>query len=148
MKRYNFRALVAGCIGGLAGNALLGILFTTPWIKGILFDPSLQSQNFIALASQRNIPVSVAGLVVLSGVHGYLFSVLSPSIPGTSWIQKGLWWGGVIWASYWLLQEWFIYVTLIGEPLSLALLELVVLLLGSLLEGLVIAKLVEVWKQK
>jgi len=40
---------------------------------------------------------------------------------------------------FWVFQEWFIYHTLLGEPLALNLLELAILLAGSLVEGLVIA---------
>jgi hypothetical protein len=40
---------------------------------------------------------------------------------------------------FWLFQEWFIYHTLLGEPLILNLLELSILLLGSLVEGAIIA---------
>ena len=40
---------------------------------------------------------------------------------------------------YWLFQEWFIYNTLLGEPLLLNALELGILMLGSLVEGAVIA---------
>jgi hypothetical protein len=40
---------------------------------------------------------------------------------------------------FWLFQEWFIYQTLLGEPLILNLLELSILLLGSLVEGAIIA---------
>jgi hypothetical protein len=44
-----------------------------------------------------------------------------------------------IWAMFWLFQEWFIYHTLLAEPLLLNLLELSILLVGSLIEGVVIA---------
>lgn len=48
----------------------------------------------------------------------------------------------MIWAMYWLFQEWFVYVTLLQEPPILAGLELAILLLGSMLEGVVIAGVV------
>lgn len=47
--------------------------------------------------------------------------------------------GLTIWLMYWLFQEWFIYNTLLGEPFILNLLELTILILGSLVEGVVIA---------
>lgn len=81
----------------------------------------------------------MAGLVVLSVIHAWLFWVLQPSIPGSNWVRKGLFWSGVIWAMYWLFQEWFIYHTLLNEPWLLNFLELAILLTGSLAEGLVIA---------
>lgn len=40
---------------------------------------------------------------------------------------------------YWLFQEWFIYHTLLHEPILLNLLEPAILLVGSLVEGLIIA---------
>jgi hypothetical protein len=64
---------------------------------------------------------------------------LEPSIPGRTWVKKGLFWGMAIWAMFWVFQEWFIYHTLFGEPIILNLLELAVLLAGSLVEGLVIS---------
>ena len=87
----------------------------------------------------RKIPVSVAGLVVLSVIHAWLFATLRPSIPGNTPFKKGLFWGLSIWLMYWVFQEWFIYHTLLQEPLLLCLLELVILLLGSLVEGVIIS---------
>lgn len=139
-KQRIARSLVAGWIGGFLGNALLGIVFSSPWVRSLLYDPGWQSRLFIDITPQRDIAVSVAGLVVLSGLHGLLYELLAPSIPGRTWFTKGLAWGGMIWALYWLFQEWFIYVTLLREPLPLALLELVILLAGALLEGIVIAR--------
>jgi len=143
MKRNFGKSIVAGLLGGFVGNGVLGALFSIPLIKSILYNPALQSQLFIDITPKRDIPVSVAGLVLLSAIHGWLFAVLRPSIPGKSWISKGLFWGFTIWAMYWLFQEWFIYHTLLQEPLLLNLLELVLLLAGSLIEGMIIAFLVE-----
>lgn len=121
------------------GNGVLGALFSSPPIHSILYNPEWQSQLFIAVTPGRNIPVSVAGLVILSVVHAWLFDVLRPSIPGGTWLKKGLFWGLTIWLMYWLFQEWFIYNTLLNEPLILNALELAMLMLGSLVEGVVIA---------
>ena len=137
--KITLRVVLAGLLGGFIGNGVLGAIFTSPPIHALLYDPSLQSQLFIEITPRRNVPVSVAGLVVLSIVHAWLFQVLQPAMPGRSWIGKGLFWGGVIWAMFWLFQEWFIYHTLLNEPWILNLLELTILLMGSLAEGLVIA---------
>lgn len=139
--RMLFRALMAGWIGGFAGNVLLGVMFSNALIKKILYDPDVQSQLFISLTPQRNFAVSVIGLIVLSGIHGVLFTVLRPSIPGAGWLRKGIWCGVAIWASYWLFQEWFIYVALLGEPFTLAMMELTILLFGAVVEGAVISQL-------
>lgn len=132
-------AACAGWLGGFLGNAALGALFSSPWIRAVLYNPALQSQLFIDITPQRNIALSVAGLIVLSGLHGIVFAQVSPSLPGATWLTKGAVFGVAIWALYWLFQEWFIYITLLKEPVALALLELAILLAGSLVEGLTIA---------
>ncbi len=134
-----WRIIPAGLLGGVAGNGALGVLFSSPPVRKVLYDPALQSRLFIDVTSIRNIPLSVVGLVVLSVVHAWLFSVLSPSVPGRTWLRKGLFWGLTIWLMYWVFQEWFIYHTLLGEPWFLNLLELLLLLVGSLVEGVFIS---------
>lgn len=138
-KNSAAKILVAGLVGGFIGNGVLGALFSSPPIQSILYNPEWQSQLFIEITPKRNIPVSVAGLVILSIIHAWLFSILIPSIPGKTWLEKGLFWGFTIWLMYWLFQEWFIYNTLLGEPLVLNVLELTILIVGSLVEGIVIA---------
>lgn len=141
MSATYVRAVIAGWVGGFAANGLLGAIFTNSWVSSFFYDPKLQSQLYITVTPQRNIATSVIGLILLSGIHGLLYSLLSPAIPGRNWLMKGLAWGTMIWAGYWLFQEWFIYITLLGEPLLLASFELVILLAGALLEGVVIAKI-------
>jgi hypothetical protein len=138
-KNDAMRILVAGIVGGFVGNGVLGAIFSSPPIQAMLYSPEWQSQLFIEITPKRNIPISVAGLVMLSTIHAWLFSVLMPSIPGKTWLKKGLFWGLTIWLMYWLFQEWFIYNTLLGEPLVLNVLELGILMLGSSVEGIIIA---------
>ena len=138
-KNSVVKILVAGLVGGFIGNGVLGALFSSPPIQAILYNPEWQSQLFIEITPKRNIPVSVAGLVILSIIHAWLFSILMPSIPGKTWLKKGLFWGLTIWLMYWLFQEWFIYNMLLGEPFLLNVFELTILMLGSLVEGVVIA---------
>ncbi len=130
-------------VGGFLGNGVLGAAFSLPIVTSVLYNPDLQSRLFIEITPQRNIPVSVTGLIMLSVIHSWLFSVFSPSIPGRTWVRKGLFWGVTIWLMFWVFQEWFIYHTLLGEPLILNILELVILLSGSLLEGLAISFILE-----
>jgi hypothetical protein len=139
MRQITIKSIIAGLAGGFLGNAVLGLLFTSPPVKAVLYDPSLQSRLFLDVTPLRNVPLSVMGLVVLSVIHGWLFAVFLPAIPGRSWFPKGLFWGLTIWLMYWVFQEWFIYHTLLQEPLLLNLLELGLLLIGSLVEGVVIA---------
>ncbi|MBI5639418.1 MAG: hypothetical protein HZA17_03235 [Nitrospirae bacterium] len=133
------KIILAGLLGGFVGNGVLGMFFSLPPVRAILYDPALQSRLFIEITPLRNIPVSVGGLVVLSVIHSWLFTILAPSIPGQSWIKKGLFWGLTIWLMFWVFQEWFIYHTLLSEPLALNLMELVILLSGSLVEGMIIS---------
>lgn len=135
------RTVAAGLAGGTAGNAILGLAFSSPPLQALLYDPALQSALFIEVTRGRDIPVSVAGLVVLSIAHAWLYGVLEPSIPGAGRLGKGLFWGFAIWLMYWVFQEWFIDRTLLHEPWRLVAVELVVLLAGSLVEGIVIASL-------
>jgi hypothetical protein len=139
MIKSPLKIALAGLIGGFAGNGVLGAIFSSPPIQSILYDPKIQSQLFMEVTLKRNIPVSVTGLVVLSVIHAWLFSIFQPSIPGGTWLRQGLFWGLTIFLMFWLFQEWFIYHTLLGEPLILNLLELAILLPGSLVEGVIIA---------
>jgi hypothetical protein len=133
------RIAIAGLIGGFVSEAVLGALFVNPLTYSVLYNPNLQSRLFIEITAQRNLPLSISGLIVLSIIHGWLYTVFAPSIPGETWLKKGLFWGLTIWLMFWLFQEWFIYHTLLGEPLLLNALELVLLLIGSCVEGLTIA---------
>ena len=139
MKKVKF--LFAGIVGGFLGNSILGLLFSLPFIKDILYNPSLQSRLFIEITPLRNMPVSVIGLVILSALHGYFYDIFYDSIPGKTSVNKGLFWGFAIWSLYWVFQEWFVYHTLLMEPLILNILELLILLFGSLIEGLAISYL-------
>ena len=139
MKNSVARIVLAGLVGGFVGNAILGAIFSIPLIRSILYDPELQSRLFIEVTGKRKIPVSVAGLVIPSIIHAWLFDVFNPSVPGKTWLNKGLFWGLTIFLMFWLFQEWFIYHTLLGEPLLLNLLELSILFVGSLVEGVIIS---------
>lgn len=142
MKRVTL-LILAGWLGGFAGNVFFGVIFSSPWTINVLYNPAWQSQLYLDITPQRNLAVSIVGLILLSGLHGIFFHLFKSSIPGHSALQKGLFWGLTIWATYYLFQEWFIYITLLREPITLALIELAILLIGSLIEGLVIAKVVE-----
>ena len=135
----SLRIIIAGLIGGFIGEGIMGGLFMSPPINSILYNPEIQSQLFIDITPDRDLFKSIAGMVVLSIAHAWLYSIFFQSIPGKTWIKKGLFWGFTIWLMYWVFQEWFIYHTLLNEPIILNLLELIILLLGSLAEGIIIA---------
>lgn len=139
MKNRIFKIIYCGLIAGFVSQGILGGLFMSSPVQTILYDPNLQSQLFIEVTSTRALFPSVAGLVVLSIIHSWLYAVFLPSIPGENWVRKGLFWGFTIWLMYWVFQEWFIYHTLLQEPLLLNLLELAILLIGSIIEGLIIS---------
>ena len=135
----SLRIIIAGLIGGFIGEGIMGGLFMSPPINSILYNPEIQSQLFIDITPDRDLFKSIAGMVVLSIVHAWFYSIFFKSIPGKTWVKKGLFWGFTIWLMYWVFQEWFIYHTLLNEPILLNLLELTILLLGSLAEGIIIA---------
>jgi hypothetical protein len=141
MKDDAGKIIFAGLLGGFLGNGVSGLIFSTHFIESILYNPSVQSKLFLEITPLRNIPLSVSGLVILSVIHSWLFLILMPSVPGNSWLKKGLSWGFIIWLMFWVFQEWFIYHTLLGEPFLLNLLELALLLPGSLVEGIIIARI-------
>jgi hypothetical protein len=136
-----FKIMYTGLIAGFVSEAILGALFMSPPVQYVLYNPEWQSHLFIEITPTRNLFKSVAGLVVLSIAHSWLYDVFKPSIPGHNWVRKGVFWGFTIWLMYWVFQEWFIYHTLLREPLLLNLLELTLLFIGSIAEGLIIAKL-------
>ena len=84
------RIAAAGLLGGFLGNGVLGALFSARPVRKILYDPALQSRLFLDVTPGCNIPLSVGGLVVLSVIHAGLYSVFFPSIPGRTWVRKGV----------------------------------------------------------
>mgnify|MGYP001567452000 FL=1 len=135
----SLKIISAGLLAGLVSEGILGAIFVSSFIKSILYNPAIQSQLFIEITPQRNVPVSIIGIIILSIIHAWLYTIFAKSIPGTTWVKKGLFWGLTIWLMFWVFQEWFIYHTLLNEPLILNALELVLLLIGSFVEGLIIA---------
>ena len=135
------KIIFAGLLAGFVSEAVLGLLFTSSLVRSILYNPQWQSPLFIEVTSNRvvSLPVTIAGLVILSIIHAWLYSIFIKSIPGNTWVRKGLFWGLTIWLMYWVFQEWFIFRTLLGEPVLLTLLELTLLVVGSFVEGLIIA---------
>lgn len=140
MKNKTFKIIYSGLIAGFISEGILGALFMSPPIQSILYNPNWQSKIFLELTPTRDLFPSIAGIVILSIAHSWFFSIFQKSIPGETWIRKGLFWGFTIWLLYWVFQEWFIYHTLLKEPILLNLVELTILLAGSFVEGLIISK--------
>lgn len=141
MKNKAFKVIYSGLIAGFISEGFLGGIFMSPPIHKILYNPDWQSKIFLELTPTRDLFTSIAGIVILSIVHSWLFTIYKQSIPGKTWINKGLFWGLTIWLMYWVFQEWFIYHTLLQEPILLTMVELFILLLGSFIEGLIISKI-------
>lgn len=138
--RKTIKIIYTGLIAGLISEGILGALFMSPPVQNILYNPEWQSELFLEITPTRNMFKSILGLIILSIAHSWLYDVFKPSIPGKTWIKKGIFWGFTIWLMYWVFQEWFIYHTLLKEPLFLNLLELTLLFIGSIVEGLIISK--------
>ena len=138
-----FKIIYSGLLAGFISEAILGALFMSPPVQSVLNNPDWQSELFIEITPTRDLVKSVVGLTILSIAHSWLYDILKPSIPGDNWIRKGFFWGFTIWLMYWVFQEWFIYHTLLEEPILLNFLELILLFIGSVAEGLIIAKLLE-----
>ncbi|MEX2596266.1 MAG: hypothetical protein WEC59_04985 [Salibacteraceae bacterium] len=136
-----FKIIYTGLLAGFVSEAVLGGLFMSPPVQFALYNPEWQSDLFIEITFNRDLVKSIIGLIILSIAHSWLYDLFKPSIPGHNWLKKGLFWGFTIWLMYWVFQEWFIYHTLLKEPLLLNILELTILLIGSIVEGLIIAKL-------
>lgn len=141
MKNKTFKIIYSGIIAGFVSEGILGALFMSPPLQKILYNPNWQSKLFLDITPKRDLFPSIAGIVILSIVHSWLFMIFQKSIPGNNWIMKGFFWGITIWLMYWVFQEWFIYHTLLQEPILLNMIELTVLLMGSCVEGLIISKL-------
>lgn len=140
MKKNIFKIIYSGLIAGFISQGILGALFMSPPVQSILYNPEWQSKLFLEITPTRDLFSSIAGIVILSISHSWLFNIFKKSIPGETWFRKGLFWGFTIWLLYWVFQEWFIYHTLLQEPILLNLVELTILLLGSFVEGVIISK--------
>lgn len=140
MNYKTLKIIYSGLIAGFISEGILGALFMSPPIQGILYNSNWQSKLFLEVTPTRDLFPSIAGIVVLSIAHSWLFTIFQKSIPGETWIKKGLFWGFTIWLLFWVFQEWFIYHTLLNEPLILNFLELTILIIGSFVEGLIISR--------
>lgn len=131
-----WRVVLVGLLAGFVSQGVMGALFMNPWSQSLLSDPGLQSSLYRELSALRPLVPSIVGLVVWGIVPAVLHHRLAT--PG-SWAKAGLVTGAWVWVLFWLPQEWFMYVTLIGEPLPLAALELVFAAVGCAVQGLILA---------
>jgi hypothetical protein len=139
MKNKVLKIIYSGLIAGVVSEGILGALFMSSPIQKVLYNPNWQSKLFLNVTPTRELFPSIAGIIILSIAHSWLYTVFQKSFPGNNWIRKGFFWGFTIWLMYWVFQEWFIYHTLLHEPILLNLVELTILLTGSCVEGLIIS---------
>lgn len=145
-KNSLFKKVFIGLIAGIVSQMIMGGLFMSPLVQSILYNPEFQSQLFLEITPQRDLLPSVLGLIIFSIVYGIIYPRVFSVLPGEKWWQKGLWFGFFIWLLYWVPQEWFIYRTLLHEPLWLNLFELTLCLIGTFAQGIVIAFLMKKFK--
>ena len=72
------KIIFAGLLAGFVSEAVLGLLFTSSLVRSILYNPQWQSPLFIEVTSNRvvSLPVTIAGLVILSIIHAWLIVFL------------------------------------------------------------------------
>lgn len=129
------RCVVVGLAAGFVSQGVMGALFMNPWSQAVLGNPGFQSSLYRELSALRPLVPSIIGLVAWGVVPALLHRRLGHS--GPRW-RSGLATGAWVWALFWLPQEWFMYVTLIGEPLPLAALELAFAAVGCGVQGLIL----------
>lgn len=108
----------------------------------MMHDSTRNSRRYIDSASQMKLPVAIIGLILLSIIHSVIFAFIGPALPGTTWLSHGIAFGVMIWLFFWLFQEWFAFHCLLGVPFSLNAFRLLVLLIGAMIEGIIIACIV------
>jgi hypothetical protein len=140
MRPNTLKIIYSGLIAGFVSEGILGAAFSSPPVQRLLYNPDIQSKLFIEVTPTRDLIPSIGGIIILSVAHSWLFTIFQKAIPGTTWVKRGLFWGFTVWLMYWVFQEWFIYHTLLREPLLLNMVELIILLAGSLVEGIIISR--------
>lgn len=148
------RTLIAGLAGGLAMN--LAMLLTFRLIgfgwngRGILLDPSIQSQKLIAVWTELEpLPLVVAnpapiigGLMLFGVGHAFVYRWLSVAWPpGITPRAARL--AGLLFFMTFLFWEFFTPVNQFGEPLILVALELSFWAVIAVAESFVIVSIME-----
>ena len=128
------KIVLGGLAAGFLSNAVIGFVMTRKQIHALLTSPTRNSATYVDVTAKINLPVAISGLVALSVIHAWDFTVLSPSLPGDTWAIHGLAFGGLIWLFFWLFQEWFSFRNLLKVPLAISALRLCVLAGGAAIE--------------
>jgi hypothetical protein len=136
--------IVAGLLGGFISNAFIGFILTRAFVHRVL-NPDKHTTHYREASTGIRLPIAIGGLITLTIIHAWLFYILCGSLPGSTWLPKGLAWGFVIWLMYWVFQEWFSFRMLFGLPALHSLFRLVVFLLAAFIEGMIIAFLMHLF---
>jgi hypothetical protein len=158
MTMFNVRTVVAGVTGGLALNAAMLLTFRFlgfGWNGGgILLDPSIQSPKLIAVWTQiQPLPLVVsnpgpiiAGLILFGLIHSFMYRWLSSGWP-RGIRARALRFALLVFILSYVFWEFFTPFNQFGEPFPLLILELGFWAIIALVEGIVIAFVME-WRRE
>jgi hypothetical protein len=141
----SLRAASAGLVAFTAANVVSNLLFFQLGAP-ILFDPAHQSAKLLDVLFEmdpkplmfENGPLYMAIGAGVGVVHGLVFMLLEPAL-GENRLQRGLWFGVVIWAMMALYFEFHAPFNMFREPPALVALELAFWVPVALVEGLVLS---------
>jgi hypothetical protein len=145
----NTLRFVRPCLAGIAGSAVAIVVWQllVPIVARITLNPRYQSADFLAVLSRlvaqhtsklHLFQFFVFWIVLLGSLHGIVFSVLRPSLPGAG-NYKGLSFGVLLWIFGYLFFEFLSPWGQFNEPVLLVMFELLMWLAVALTEGLTIA---------
>lgn len=159
MKPSFLRTVLAGISGGLGMN--LAMLFTFRFIgfgwkgKGILLDSAVQSRKLIAVWTEiEPLPLVVnepapiiAGIILFGIIHAFVYRWISPAWP-EGVVPRGIRMSVLIFLLVFSFWEFFTPFNLFGEPLPLIGLELFFWAIIALVDGFIIAFVIDKFRVK
>ena len=85
MNNHTIKIIYTGLLAGFVSEGFLGAVFMSTPIQNILYNPQWQSKLFLEITPMRDFVPSVVGLVVLTVIHSWLFTIFQQSMPGENW---------------------------------------------------------------
>jgi hypothetical protein len=82
VKNNTVKIIYSGLFAGFISEGILGAPFMSPPVQNILYNPDIQSKLFLDITPTRDFLPSIAGIVLLSIAHSWLFTIFQKSIPG------------------------------------------------------------------
>jgi MFS superfamily sulfate permease-like transporter len=154
MKTSHSRTLVAGITGGIAMNIAMVLTFRLIGFgihaDGFLLDPSIQSRKLIAVWTEmepiplvvtRPVPI-ILGIIFFGIVHAYFYRWISPAWP-PGILRRALSFALLVFLLTFVFWEFFTPFNQFGEPLGLIAIELCFWAVIALVDGLIIAAIME-----